>query len=213
MLLRQRQGQCKSKVILLHSLFKKEAILDNFLLSSVIPQLGSRIELAAHSELLEPWKWRLTTHFAHVVNAIPPSKLPKTSKCTCFSIMEECLMFATSVATQATTPLIWKNIWWFTAERSPLFAHNATLAAKMVVASKYTIWPIQEKNPLVAHSAAIPSQELQTSRGTCLSIQEKSLSSASSVTTHAEILIPSRDTFWHILERSPSAACNVTSLA
>ena len=93
-----------------------------------------------------PWKCRLKTNLTHVFSAISPSRWPKTSKRTCFSMMERSPTVATSAATQPSKLLIWKATCWFTVERNLLFANSATTPPQKPVPSKDTCEPIREKN-------------------------------------------------------------------
>ena len=84
------------------------------------------------------WKCRLKTNLTHVIIAISPSRWPKTSKRTCFSMMERSPTIATSVATQASVLLMWESTCWFTVERSLSFAHSANTPAQQLVTSRGT---------------------------------------------------------------------------
>ena len=77
-----------------------------------------------------PWKCRLKTIF--------PLRWPKISKRTCFSTMERSPTAATSAVTQLSVLPCWKDTWWFTVERSLLFANSATTPAHELVPSKRT---------------------------------------------------------------------------
>ena len=142
----------------------------------------------------QPWKCRLKRNFTHVFNAISPSRWPKTSKCTCFSMMERRPTVATSAATQASKLLSWKDTCWFTVGRSLLFANSATTPAHKLVAWRDTCRPIPEKNLSIAHSAKMPSKQFLPWRGTCRHIQERNLSFVHSATTRAFKLVTSRGT-------------------
>ena len=117
-----------------------------------------------------------------------------------------------SAATQPSKLIIWKCTWWFTVERSLLFANSATTPAQQLVSSRDTCSPTRERSLLFAHSAATPPQQLVTSRRICKPIQEKRLLAEQSVIIAAQQLAASKHTCFHSGENL-SAARSVNSPA
>ena len=139
----QLGGKVKLKLTLMLSLSKNDYSWENeSFLSSVIPQLSSQIDWTTHSDLRTKirWKCNLKTKNTHAACAISPSRWQKTSKHTCFSMMERSPTVAISVAIQASV----KDTCWFTVERNLMLAHSATTPVQKLGTSGGTFIHIQE---------------------------------------------------------------------
>ena len=153
MILHTSQSDEKSELLSYHFHFSNRAILDSVshLQFSLVARLSNRLT-NRHWSKNQPWNCKLKTNLTPVFSVISPSRWPKTSKCTCFSIMERNPTVAISVAIHASVLLIWKDTYWFIVERSLLVACSVTTPAHKLVPSKNTWQPIQEKLISVAHS-------------------------------------------------------------
>ena len=151
------RGGVWQKTTLFPDFFSEAFPLGRVLLFCCVQQ-GQRIK-----QIYITFTFSKITHLFITPFSYPPTS--ETSKWTCMA--ERRPTVATSVATQASELLLWKDTCWFTVERNLLFVNGANTPTHKLVSSKDTCWPIQVKSPSAANSATTPAQQLVTSRDIC----------------------------------------------